>query len=151
MLFNNTFVLITFINLGKLNCFLSLVLYIIECTFYRVIKPEESLIKPSDLEKEGEVLEEYAKLLCEKFDSVKKDSKTTKFFPYKTLNSSKVEEKVKRKSSGRWEVTAATPPVPVHGDTKLVSLQESIQLQSEQQHKLKVSLTTQLHTYTRPT
>lgn len=92
------------------------------------------------MEKEGEVLEEYAKTLCEKFDSVKEDSKKAKFYPYKTLNTPKVEDKVQRKSCGRWEVTAATPPAPVHGDTKLVSLQESIHLQCEQQHKLKVSL-----------
>uniref|UniRef100_A0A1B6LRU8 Uncharacterized protein n=2 Tax=Graphocephala atropunctata TaxID=36148 RepID=A0A1B6LRU8_9HEMI len=106
---------------------------------HKVIKPEEPLINPSDLEPEGEVLEEYAKHLCEKMDSVKPvDPKAkTKFLPFKTLSHSRPGCKQEVDRGRRWEVTAATPPPPIHGDAKLVSLQESIKLQCEQQQKLK--------------
>uniref|UniRef100_A0A1B6FK00 Uncharacterized protein n=1 Tax=Cuerna arida TaxID=1464854 RepID=A0A1B6FK00_9HEMI len=100
----------------------------------KVIKPEEPLIKASDLE-----VEEYARHLCEKMDSVKPDESKTKakFLPHKTLNHSRPESKGKSDGGRKWEVTAATPPPPIHGDTKLVSLQDSLRLQCEQQQKLK--------------
>ncbi|XP_054271914.1 DNA-directed RNA polymerase II subunit GRINL1A [Macrosteles quadrilineatus] len=122
---------------------------------HRILKPEEPLIKPSDVEDmknvhpmdqvenqpeetEDEVLDEYAKHICEKMDSVNANDQKTKFMPYRTLKGS-VERKEgePKKGRGKWEVTAATPPPPVHGDVKMVSLQESIKLQLDQQHKFK--------------
>lgn len=119
--------------------------------FFRVIKPEESFIKPSDLIYENdsvvskgtekEPLEKYAKHLCEKLDSIEisTDCKPQgKFLPYKTLTTLSSNKKELRRPKSYWEVTAATPPIAVHGDTKMVTLQESIKLQREQQKKLKV-------------
>lgn len=119
--------------------------------FFRVIKPEESFIKPSDLVYENdsaiskgteeEPLEKYAKNLCEKLDSkeISTDCITqAKFLPHKTLNTLSSNKKELRKPKSYWEVTAATPPTAVHGDTKMVTLQESIKLQREQQQQLKV-------------
>lgn len=81
--------------------------------------------------------------MCEKLDSIEisTDCNThAKFLPYKTLNTLSSNKKELRKPKSYWEVTAATPPTAVHGDTKMVTLQESIKLQREQQQQLKVLL-----------
>lgn len=48
-------------------------------------------------------------------------------------------ENVQKSMGKNWEVTAATPPVPVHGSTEMVSLEESLRIQKEQAQRLKVS------------
>lgn len=80
--------------------------------------------------------------MCEKLDSkeISTDCITqAKFLPHKTLNTLSSNKKELRKPKSYWEVTAATPPTAVHGDTKMVTLQESIKLQREQQQQLKVN------------
>lgn len=113
---------------------------------HRVLKPEEPLIRPSDIidsdtqckndsssNVKDIVEDEYARVLCKRLDSTSKTKE--RFLPHRTLKSTLKEEKEKKQSKF-WEVTAATPPSPVHGDTKMVSLEESIRLQYEQQQKL---------------
>lgn len=113
---------------------------------HRVLKPEEPLIRPSDItDSETQckndsssnvkdiVEDEYARVLCRRLDSTSKTKE--RFLPHRTLKSTVKEEKEKKQSKF-WEVTAATPPPAVHGDTKMVSLEESIRLQYEQQQKL---------------
>lgn len=114
-----------------------------------MLKPEEPLIKPSDLidveeinspknEYNNTVVEdEYAKVLRSKLDAKSKQAKE-RFLPHRTINPPKSKKMNDKTKSKYWEVTAATPPFPVHGDTKLVSLEESIHLQHDQQQKLKV-------------
>ncbi|XP_039288082.1 uncharacterized protein LOC111046690 isoform X2 [Nilaparvata lugens] len=118
---------------------------------YRVEKPAEPLIKPSDLEGDTKDLveavfadEPYVRHLCEKFDDTKSAKPRERFLPHKTLKSrTETETKVKEKErlptekKQKWEVTAATPPPPVHGDTKLLTLTDSVRLQCEQAEKLK--------------
>uniref|UniRef100_A0A1B6DJV0 DNA-directed RNA polymerase II subunit GRINL1A n=1 Tax=Clastoptera arizonana TaxID=38151 RepID=A0A1B6DJV0_9HEMI len=115
----------------------------------RIEKAEEPLIKSSDLIEDDRstitspsdrnsllVEDKYAKDLRSKIDTHSKPIKE-KFLPFKTLNPPKNKEVTSKKKSIHWEVTAATPPLPVHGDVQLVSLQESIKLQFDQQKKLK--------------
>jgi hypothetical protein len=120
-------------------------------------EPGESLIKPEDLkdiessvnnglehsEKDGDA---YVKHLCDKLEKPK-EKKKEPFRPYRLakLNSdgqSPDPQQVKKPLGPHWEVTAATPPQPIYGDMKLISLQESFQLQKEQAAKLKVSIIT---------
>lgn len=102
------------------------------------MKPEEPLITSEDIKDQPIVeLEEYAKNFCKRFDVTIQP--TAKFLPHRTIKSTNAEKVCSRKKGKNWEVTAATPPPPVHGDTKLVSLQESIRLQSEQHIKLQVN------------
>lgn len=77
-------------------------------------------------------------------DKVEKAQETNKkkepFKPYKTTKSN-VHDPMKekqRKLPKNWEVTAATPPLIIHGATKLVSIDESLKLQKEQAKKLQV-------------
>ena len=46
-----------------------------------------------------------------------------------------MKEKLRRKSE-HWEITAATPPLIVHGAVKMLSIHESIKLQKEQAENL---------------
>ncbi|CAH0390095.1 unnamed protein product [Bemisia tabaci] len=124
----------------------------------RIEKPQESLIKESDLkdddapnrlgttnEQEEEVasalrnIEEYAVHLCEKFD-VTSPKKDEKFYPHKTVKEkhvNKSKESLSQKDKPWWEVTAATPPLPVHETVKVVSLKESLVIQQKQAEQLK--------------
>lgn len=43
-----------------------------------------------------------------------------------------------RKLPKNWEVTAATPPLIIHDATKVLSINESLRLQTEQTKKLQV-------------
>ncbi|CAG2063802.1 unnamed protein product, partial [Timema podura] len=113
---------------------------------HRVEKTMKSLIKPEDLDDQETVLNEvasksaYIDTLCEKIDKPR-EKKRESFKPYKTLTNSDVslkENVPKRAPHSWWEVTAATPPPPIHSNTKLVSLHQSLQLQQEQAVQLKV-------------
>lgn len=48
------------------------------------------------------------------------------------------EKEKQRKQNKNWEVTAATPPLIVHGAAKVINLNESLQLQREQVDKFHV-------------
>lgn len=63
------------------------------------------------------------------------------FKPYKTtLTDVHDPEKEKvRKKDKHWEITAATPPLIVHGPVKPLCLNESLKLQTDQADKLKVN------------
>lgn len=91
--------------------------------FSRVEKEEESLITLADIE------EVYAINLSNKIDKVEPKKK---FLPHKTLVSNPIEANKKVR-----DLSAATPPPPVYGDAKLISLEESLKLQYEQTIHLK--------------
>ena len=92
-------------------------------------------------EQDGDV---YVKHLCDKFEK-QKEKKKEPFRPYRLAKvncdgQSPDSLQVKKPLGPHWEVTAATPPQPIYGDVKLISLQESFQLQKVQAAKLKVSI-----------
>lgn len=110
------------------------------------VPTEETLIKPEDLEeitsfKSSEPLEpEHVKYILDKVQASEsnKQKKKEPFKPYKTTKSN-VHDPMKekeRKLHKNWEVTAATPPLTVHGAAKVLSLTESLTLQKEQAEKL---------------
>ncbi|XP_067013066.2 DNA-directed RNA polymerase II subunit GRINL1A isoform X2 [Anabrus simplex] len=133
---------------------------------FRKEKEEESLIKPSDLEDiesfkakdsdkqstteqtdsrsstpnglinvpEGDL---YIKHLFEIMERPR-EKKREPFKPFRTTVSDvHSPSRVPKPKNRHWEVTAATPPDPVHGEVKVVSLQESLELQKMQAAKLK--------------
>ena len=114
---------------------------------HRIENPEPSLIKPEDLEDIDhnivngtvEYKGDYVKHLCDKLEKPK-EKKKEKFLPHRTTKSGQMDSSqgYKRPLGPHWEVTAATPPPPVYGDTKLISLQDSLELQKEQAERLKV-------------
>lgn len=86
--------------------------------------------------------EPYSHFICERFGH--KEFKE-RFKPNKPLKPFSGEFPFKppgRVSSKpkRWEETNVTPPLPIHGDTKLLSLEESIEIQRTQNQKLRVIL-----------
>jgi hypothetical protein len=122
---------------------------------HKIEEPDESLIKQEDLkdvessannvtegsEQDGNA---YVRRLCDKSEKPKENKKEP-FRPYRLTKASSDGQspkslQVKKPLGPHWEVTAATPPQPVFGDVKLISLQESLQLQKEQAAKLKVSI-----------
>jgi FtsZ-interacting cell division protein ZipA len=120
---------------------------------YKTEEPKERLIKPEDLKdteysvnnrlEESESVEDaYAKQLCDKFEKPRENKKEA-FRPYRITKTKQDEQSFNTQQSKKplgphWEVTAATPPPPIHGDVKLISLQESLHLQKEQAEKFKV-------------
>lgn len=111
---------------------------------------EESLINLEDLaEIESFKTDlsdvEHAKYIIDKVEKAQETNKNKEpFKPYKTTKSNvhdperiKIKEK-QRKQHKNWEVTAATPPLIVHGAAKLLNLNESLRLQKEQTEKLQV-------------
>ncbi|KAJ9598838.1 hypothetical protein L9F63_026625 [Diploptera punctata] len=76
----------------------------------------------------------YVKRLCDKLQKPT-ETKKEKYLPHRTTKSGQLDG-YKKPLGPHWEVTAATPPPPVHGDTKLISLNESLDLQKEQATKL---------------
>ncbi|XP_032668886.1 DNA-directed RNA polymerase II subunit GRINL1A [Odontomachus brunneus] len=107
---------------------------------------EESLIKPEDLVeiksfKRNSSDVEHVKYIIDKVEKVQETNKNKEpFRPYKTTKSN-VHDPMKekqRKQHKNWEVTAATPPLIVHGAAKLVDLKESLRLQKEQREKLQI-------------
>lgn len=107
------------------------------------VAPEESLIKPEDIA-EIETFKtdpsdiEHVKYIVDKVEKTQETSKKESFKPYKTTKSN-VHDPMKekqRKLHKNWEVTAATPPLIVHGAAKVLSLNESLRLQKNQTEKL---------------
>ncbi|GLG93200.1 Uncharacterized protein GBIM_00665 [Gryllus bimaculatus] len=79
----------------------------------------------------------YAKHLCEKVDKPP-CKKSEPFKPHSTTKSGVHPGLFVPKHQGpHWEVTAATPPPPVHGAVKLITLEESLRIQQLQAAKLK--------------
>ena len=122
---------------------------------HKIEEPDESLIKPEDLmdiessvnngiEGSGQDGNAYVKRWCDKIEKPKEKKKE----PFRPNRLAKVNSdgqspnslQVKKPVGPHWEVTAATPPQPIYGDVKFISLQESFQLQKEQAVKLKVSI-----------
>lgn len=109
------------------------------------IIPEESLIKPEDIVeiesfKTDNCLDvEHVKYIIDKVEKAQETNKKKEpFKPYKTTKSN-VHDPIKekqRKLPKNWEVTAATPPLIIHDATKVLSINESLRLQTEQTKKL---------------
>lgn len=111
------------------------------------LAPEESLIKPEDIaEIESFGIDnpevEHVKYIVDKVAKAEenKQQKRESFKPYKTTKSNvHAPEKEKgRKLNKNWEVTAATPPLIVHGAAKVLSLNDSLVLQKKQADELQV-------------
>lgn len=110
------------------------------------LQPEESLIKPEDLEEiesfkyEGISETTYVKHVVEKVEKPQGKNPLNRetFKPYKTSKSNvhEPEKEKERKYVKNWEVTAATPPHIVHGAVKTLNFNESLQLQREHVRKL---------------
>lgn len=106
---------------------------------------EESLIKPEDIAeietfKTDPLDMKHVKYIVDKIEKAQETNKKMQFKPYKTTKSNvhnPTKEK-ERKLHKNWEVTAATPPLIVHGAAKVLSLNESLRLQKEQTEKLQV-------------
>ena len=86
--------------------------------------------------------EPYAHFICEHFghkegrERFKPNKPLKPFsgeFPFKPPGRVSTKPKI-------WEETNVTPPLAVHGDTKLISLEESIEIQRTQIQKLRVTL-----------
>lgn len=84
---------------------------------------------------------EHVKYIVDKVEKAQETNKKKESFkPYKTTKSN-VHDPMKekqRKLPKNWEVTAATPPLIIHGATEVLSLNESLKLQKEQTKKLQV-------------
>ena len=106
---------------------------------------EESLIKSEDLAEiesfkaEESTDIEHIKYIVHKVEKPPDEKdKRESFKPYKTTKSNvhDPEKEKHRKQNQNWEVTAATPPLIVHGAAKVINLNESLKLQKEQVEKL---------------
>lgn len=84
---------------------------------------------------------EHVKYIIDKVEKAQETNKKKEpFKPYKTTKSNvhdPTREK-ERKLPKNWEVTAATPPLLIHGATKVLNINESLKLQTEQTKKLQV-------------
>lgn len=104
----------------------------------KIIPPEPSLITEEDLKEIKEA--GYAEHMCEKYDKCeeKERFKLNKQKPGSSHSDVKASaEKVKKRLGDKWEVTEATPPIPVHKSAKGISLAESLHIQKEQAERLK--------------
>ncbi|XP_011876765.1 PREDICTED: DNA-directed RNA polymerase II subunit GRINL1A [Vollenhovia emeryi] len=107
------------------------------------VAPEESLIKPEDIAeietfKADPLNVEHVRYIVDKVEKAQETNKREPFKPYKTTKSN-VHDPMKekqRKLHKNWEVTAATPPLIVHGAAKVLSFNESLRLQKEQTERL---------------
>ncbi|XP_076751046.1 RNA polymerase II subunit M [Xylocopa sonorina] len=105
------------------------------------LQPEESLIKPEDLEEIESFKREpveHITYIVNKIEKPLEKKNKEPFKPYKTTKSNvhDPEKEKQRKQNKHWEVTAATPPLIVHGAVKTINLNESLKLQIEQAEKL---------------
>lgn len=82
-------------------------------------------------------LEGHAVFLCEKEQAT---TGKEKFRPYQTTKSNvhNPEAEIERGSRKKWDLTAATPPLLSHPGVKMLTLQESLELQLKKQEELKV-------------
>ncbi|XP_041977557.1 uncharacterized protein LOC121731924 [Aricia agestis] len=103
----------------------------------KVLKPEKPLVTPEDIINIGEV--PHVKYIVEKTEHKVKPKTTGNFKPYKTTTSDahNPEKEILRKKHKHWEVTAATPPPIVHGPAKVLSIEESLKLQTDYNIHLK--------------
>ncbi|XP_058793908.1 uncharacterized protein LOC131665799 [Phymastichus coffea] len=111
------------------------------------IVPNDTLIKPEDIReaksfKTQDPLElEHVKYIVSKVENPENEKKREPFKPYKTTRSNVHDpEKEKQRECKKykyWEVTAATPPLIIHGAVKTLDLNESLRLQKEHEAKLK--------------
>ncbi|XP_015111920.1 DNA-directed RNA polymerase II subunit GRINL1A [Diachasma alloeum] len=108
-----------------------------------ILLPEETLINDQDLKEIESFKNDLSSSQHVKYivDKVEKEGNATResFKPYKTTRSNvhdPMKEKVRKKDK-HWEVTAATPPLIVHGAVKHLSLNESLKLQKVQAEKLR--------------
>lgn len=69
----------------------------------------------------------------------KEGNAKSRFLPHKTTKSDvhSVEHEKNRKHGKHWEITAATPPLIRNNAVKLISLQESIEMERQHQEKLR--------------
>lgn len=104
----------------------------------KTLPPEKPLVTPEDIDKIEEL--SHIKYLVEKTESNTKPKSTGNFKPYRTTKSDvhNPEKEVLRKRNKHWEVTAATPPPIIHGPAKVLSLDESLKLQTEYNTHLKL-------------
>ncbi|XP_063225630.1 uncharacterized protein LOC134532748 isoform X1 [Bacillus rossius redtenbacheri] len=101
---------------------------------HRFEKPERSLVKPGDIAEDA--VDGYVKALCGKLEQRSGSGKRERFRPNRTLRSSVDAVASPPRKPHHWEVTAATPPPLVHDEVRLVSLQESFELQKQQASRL---------------
>ncbi|XP_011494132.1 PREDICTED: uncharacterized protein LOC105359277 [Ceratosolen solmsi marchali] len=110
------------------------------------IGPEENLIKPEDLEDIdsfktlNSLKSEHVNFILNKVECSDHENKKEPFKPYKTTKTNvhdpDKEKQRENKKKAHWEITAATPPLIVHGAIKTLNLNESLMLQKEQALKL---------------
>lgn len=119
----------------------------------KIIKPEPQLITSADLEEiksfsnglqvadsvdssNNSDLEPHALHMCE-VESHKKNK--PKFLPHKTTKSDchSLDKEKGRIHGKHWEITAATPPTIRNSEAQVLSLQESIAIQRQQNENLK--------------
>lgn len=74
--------------------------------------------------------------------SGEKSKKKEKFLPHRTTisNVHDPSKERNRKLGKKWEVTAATPPLIQHNATQMLSLMDSVKIQAQYLHKIKVKL-----------
>ncbi|KOB74635.1 Protein GRINL1B [Operophtera brumata] len=103
----------------------------------KVLQPEKLLVTPDDLLKIGE--NPHVKYIVGKTEVAPNPKAPGKFKPYKTTitNVHDPEKEMHRKKNKYWENTAATPPLTIHGPAIIISIEESLQLQKEQNKHLK--------------
>ncbi|KAL5273698.1 POLR2M family protein [Megaselia abdita] len=107
----------------------------------KVLPPEPKLITEADLEEIksfSSPLEPYALHIIERkeYDGL---PQTEKFKPYKTTkgNVHNAETEMHRKVGKNWESTSATPPLIKHPGVKMLSLQDSVDIQMKYLYTLK--------------
>lgn len=85
---------------------------------------------------------EHVKYIASMVENSENEKKRESFKPYKTTRSNVHDpEKEKQRESRKdkyWEITAATPPLIIHGAVKTLNLHESLRLQKDHEAKLKV-------------
>lgn len=117
------------------------------------LPPEESLVKKEDLEDiqlssstsiKDDLGEVHLKFITDIVDKSNdgKENRQERFKAYKTTKSNvhDPEKEKLRKKNKYWEVTAATPPLIVHGPVKTLTISESLQLEKENAGRLQVEL-----------
>ena len=85
---------------------------------------------------------DHVRYIVNKVENPDNANKREPFKPYKTTKSN-VHDPEKEKSreirkTKHWEVTAATPPLIVHGAAKSLDIKESLRLQKDQAARLQV-------------
>lgn len=119
----------------------------------KILQPEPQLITSADLDEiksfsnglpiadsvdssNNSDLEPHALHMCE-VESHKKNK--PKFLPHKTTKSDchSLEKEKGRRHGKHWEITAATPPIIRNSEAQVLSLQESISIQRQQNENLK--------------